>query len=640
MENRAIGRRRSSGGAKWIVGILLLGFLLLGGCARKALLPGVNIILITTDTLRADHLGCYGYPWARTPSIDRLAKEGVLFARMLASVPLTLPSHTSFITGLYPGAHGVHDNGAYVLGEEKTTLAEYLRDHGYRTAAAVSSFQLNGKYGIDQGFAEYDDGIPKEFLIHDVRIAEGPKADNIRYQSEQRRADQITAWAREWLEKGGVEPFFLWLHYFDPHETYDPPPPYDSMFPSLPFPHNKYDGEIAFLDEEIGALLQLLEERGLYDRTLVVFSADHGEGLGEHQEMYHDTFIYDSTLRIPLILSGGALPDEWAASVVAEPARSVDVLPTLLEMIGVDPDKEVQGRSLIPAMAGKASEGEWWNYCETHSPTHNLCAPLYGIYSREWKYVEAPKPELYHLAVDPGETRNLIHSHPEKANELSRRLAALLPEAVSEPRELDEETREKLEAIGYVHERPPSGGGGANEPVDPKDQLPCIDGLHKAVLYFTYGELDSSLAVLQELVETCPGQVRVYDNIGNLQIRLELYDDLIRQFTPVTAIYPHYAKGCFWIGMAYMRKDRLEESLTWFRRAVDRDPGDHSSRYNIGLVLGKMGEPEEALAVWEEVMRRDPNGKVGRLAKKAHSGVKAAIEKATSMQDSVLVEEY
>lgn len=600
---------------KWFAFFTLGILLTAGGCSKPPLLPGVNFILITIDTLRPDRLQCYGYPTGNTPNIDRLASEGILFSDMTANVPLTLPSHTSFLTGLYPSVHGVHDNGAYKLSEEKKTIAEYLGEKGYRTAAILSSFQLDKKYGIAQGFDEYRDRMPSSFTIHNSRVAGGPKADHLFRYSDQCRADYITYQVREWLEKGGSEPFLLWLHYFDPHEIYDPPPPYSSMFSSLTWPDRQYDGEIAFLDREIGRLISLLKEHGLYDRSILFFSADHGEGLGQHGELYHDTFIYNSTLHIPLLIGGGAVPDSWP-SIVTEPVRSVDILPTILDLGGVE-GSGFDGTSILPLLEGKQRKKDWINYSETYSPSHQGCSRLFGLSTGKWKYIEAPAPELYDLENDPGEMKNVADRHPEIATEMRGSLLRLMPEEESETIEIDDETREKLEAIGYVHRKKKSSSGRPAPNKDPKDMAHCIDGLHRSMYYYVHGEKDSSLALLLDLKIACPGRARIYDNIGNLQINLGYYDDAIEEFSELVRINPQYAKGYYWVGMANMRLKEYEEAIRWFHRAIARDSALQEAHYGLALVLVRSERYEEALKAWERTVAVDPKSVIGTTARSA-----------------------
>ncbi len=607
-------------------GIALFLLLALGGCAGKPVLPGVNLILITIDTLRADHLGCYGYPRIKTPHIDRLAREGVLFSSGFSSVPLTLPSHTTFLTGLFPSHHGVHDNGAYTLADEHATIAEYLSDAGYQTAAIVSSFQLNGRYGIDQGFDHYDDKIPREYDLYDKRLITGPKSQNLRFESEQRRAEDITKLTAEWLEKKDDSPFFLWLHYFDPHGVYDPPPPFSLLYDDRTYPDSLYDGEITYLDHHIGLLRRLLEDAGLYDNTLIVFTADHGEGLGEHKEWYHDQFIYDATTHVPFIFGGGAVPEIWPA-LVTESVRSVDVLPTLVHTIGLKSESEVQGRSLIPVLLGK-SDGEQPQYVESYSPTHNLCVKLFGIRHNGWKYIEAPTPELYNIEEDPGETQNIAGRYPDMATEMRELLQPFMPEEEGLPDAIDFDTRKKLEAIGYIQRTQRRVSMASRNEADPKDMAACVEGLHMSMRYFTFGRYDSSLAVSLRLKDIFPGQTRIYDNIGNLQIRLGLYEDAIKEFKIITTEQPRYAKGNFWIGMAHMRLRHEEDALRWLRKGLAIDPKLSIARYNLAVILARNRKLDEALEHWDQVIATDPKSNFAKLSQTAATDVRRAIQEA------------
>lgn len=609
---------------RWSI-VLLVG-ILIAGCSGKAVLPGVNIILITVDTLRADHIGCYGYGLGLTPHIDRLARNGTLFLDGYASVPLTLPSHTSFLTGATPANHGVHDNGAYTLGEEKTTIAEYLSDIGYETGAIVSSFQLNRKYGLSQGFDTYYDDIPKEYELYDPRLVNGPKMQNLRFESEQRRAENVVAKMKQWISgRDEAKPFFLWLHFFDPHGVYDPPPPYGDLFPDRAYPDSLYDAEITYLDHYVGEIVELLERRGEYEKTVIVFTADHGEGLGQHKEMYHDQFIYDSTLRVPYIFGGGALPEKWPP-LVFEPVRCVDVLPTLLHLAGAKPREDVDGESLLPLTAGKD-----WNkphYVESHSPKHNLCVKLHGIRYDGWKYIEAPTPELYRVEEDPGETVNLAGRHPGKAGELREMLKESMSEDTVIPAEIDFETRRKLEAIGYVQKTARRVAMARENRADPKEMAVCIDGLHQSMLYFSFGEYDSSLAVSLRLMDIFPGQSRIYDNIGNLQIRMELYDDAIETFTEIIRTSPRYGKGYFWMGMAHMRKRLDSEAIEWFRKAIAIDRNLQVGHYNLAVTLARNGHLEEAITEFQKTVQIDSKSNLAQMAQSALADIRDAVRDA------------
>lgn len=609
---------------RWPVVLLVLALLV--GCAGKAVLPGVNIILVTVDTLRADHVGCYGCEEAVTPNIDRLAREGTTFLDGYSSVPLTLPSHTSFLTGTTPPYHGVHDNGAYTLGEDKTTIAEYLNDIGYETVAIVSSFQLNAKYGLSQGFEKYYDDIPKEFDLYDPRLIDGPKMQELRYESEQRRAENVYEKMKTWIDvRTDDRPFFLWMHFFDPHGVYDPPPPFDDFYPHLSYPDSLYDAEIAYLDHYIGKIFRVLKDRGVYDNTVIVLVADHGEGLGQHKELYHDQFVYDSTLRVPYIIGGGAAPKGWP-ELVLDPVRSVDVLPTLLRLAGARARDDVQGESLLPVLRGKRWDKP--HYVESHSPTHNLCVKLHGIRYEGWKYIEAPTPELYHVEDDPGETVNLAPRNPEKAEELREMMLGYMKDDEALPEEVDFETRRKLEAIGYVQRTARRVAMARENRADPKDMADCIDGLHESMLYFTLGEYDSSLAVSLRLQEIFPGQTRIYDNIGNLQIRMEQYDEAIEEFTDVLRANPRYAKGYFWLGMARMRKHEDDRAIENFRKCIGLDDNMQVAHYNLGVTLARNGVLDEAIPSLEKTIRIDSRSNLAHLAQQALGDIRSALRAA------------
>lgn len=614
-------RRRVPPVGRWWVAVPLAAALvplLGGGCSDRGRLPGVNILLVTIDTMRADRLGCYGHAVARTPNLDRLAAAGVQFENAFASVPLTLPSHASFLTGLHPSRHGVHDNGSYRLPEERKTLAERLSDAGYRTAAFVASFQLDRKYGLAQGFEEYDDRMPAEFRIHDERIAAGPAAEELRRSASERRADEVTTLAEGWLARADQKPFFLWLHYFDPHEIYDPPPPFDRIGRARTAAAAAYDGEIAYLDRELGRLIAYLYDMHIYDRTVIILSADHGEGLGQHREIYHDSFIYDSTVRIPLLLSGGAVPVGWPR-LVPGAVRSVDLLPTLLEAAGIPLEEEgSDGSSWFPLLdSGKGGPG-WRTYLETYSPTHNRTSELFGVRTGRWKYIEAPIPELYDVEADPGETRNLIAARPDTARALRADLLARLPEKSAPPLDVDEATRAKLEAIGYVREEPGAANAAEGEPLpDPKELIPCVEGLHLADRHYTYGRYDSALAILGELEKACPGRGRILDHIARIEVRLGRYDRLVDRFGKIVREEGANAKARFWLGLGLMESGRPAEAIESFRAAVEIEPSLALAHYHMGNACEKLGRPEEAARAWEAARHADPNGRTGLLAERS-----------------------
>ena len=413
-----------------------------------------NVLLVTIDTLRADRVGAYGYAAAATPAMDALAARGVRFTTAIAHAPLTAPSHASILTGLLPPAHGVRDNGAFVLPKQPATLAEIFRAAGYRTAAFVSGFPLDHRYGFARGFDTYDD-----------RLQRGGDARRAAYV--ERTAADANRPALAWIGAGGG-PWFAWVHYFDPHAPYEPPADLRARFAASP-----YDGEIAAADRALGGLLKAVEASPA--RALVLVTSDHGESLGEHGEETHGVFVYDSTLRVPLILAGPGVSRGRVSGVVA---RGIDVLPTLADYAGLPIPAGVQGRSLRKAADGKAM-ADAAAYSESLFCSLNLgWAELHALRSSSLKLIEAPRPELYDLAADPGESRDVSAARAHEADalrsELRQLLAARTPLNVHDP---GLEARERLRALGYLGGSAPARPSGR----DPKDGMALVLGLERGL---------------------------------------------------------------------------------------------------------------------------------------------------------------
>ena len=406
----------------------------------------MNVVLVTFDTTRADHVGCYGNGTVSTPRIDDLAAQGVLFRHAYSSIPITLPSHTSMMTGKTPLSHGVRDNGLFVVPDEEVTLAELLSGNGYACAAAVGSYPLIAKFGLDQGFELFDDDVKSQWEDHLGRQVRSKQA----LYFDERRAARVNDAVLPWLSEHSSRPFFLWVHYFDPHQPLDPPPPYDQLYAN-----RLYDGEIAYADECLGTLLDELRRLDVYDRTIVVFASDHGEGHGDHGEQTHSMLLYDTTIRVPLVIR---VPGGVAGQVVEDRVGLVDITPTILDLLDVSPPGDLDGRSLVPFLRGgdpTPSAASRELYVETLSPRLvNGWGELRGILTGDYKYVHGPRPELFNLTTDGRELKNLIDDEPEVAADLRSRLERLLaavdgtgPSAATQ---LDEESRRRLAALGYL----------------------------------------------------------------------------------------------------------------------------------------------------------------------------------------------
>ena len=437
-------RRRAIGTAGLVT---LVGLL---GCGGDT--PRPNVVIVTFDTTRADHLGVYGGP-APTPHVRALAEGGMLFEHAYSPVPITLPAHSSLMTGRVPFAHGVRDNGLFALGDEQTTLAERLADAGYATGAAIGAFPLTAQFGIDQGFAFFDDHLtaPFEDLFGDRVV---PKT---KLFFDERPAGQVNAALLPWLDDHAEEPFFLWAHYFDPHHPLTPPAPYDQRHA-----HDLYAGEIAYADEALGELVDALVRHGVYDETIIVVTADHGEGRGEHNETTHSLLAYNTTLHVPLVIkpAAGMTRPTVTGQRFAPRVGLIDVMPTLLDWLGLAPQAEIQGRSLAPYLEPEATTmRDRTLYAETLSPRITKgWGELRALFAADWKYIHGPRPELFDLEADPREIGDLVSVQPEQADRMRRQLERYLEEHAVQGLDssiaLDEESARRLMALGYVQ---PSG---------------------------------------------------------------------------------------------------------------------------------------------------------------------------------------
>ncbi len=412
-----------------------------------------NVLLISMDTTRADHLSCYGYKRKTTPNIDALAAEGIRCEKVISTVPLTLPAHSSIMTGTNPPYHGVHDNLDYQLPEDNITLAEILKGQGFATGAAVSTFVLDSQFNLDQGFDTYDDRFQQKHSLGTF---------------DERKGDETTEVAIQWLEKYKDSPFFYFLHYYDPHNTYEPPEPFATEYAG-----NLYGGEIAFTDHCIGKVVDKLKELNLYDSTLIIVVGDHGELLGEHGESTHSYFIYQGAIKVPLIFK---VPGRRRAKTIESNVGIIDIVPTVCSLLGIESPEEVAGTDLSPFFGKGQPPSDRPLYCESLTPTICNANSLLGIIEGRYKYIQTTRPELYDLKKDPQESLNLFASQPQRARILQDKLSQILEDQVRKGGDdssinLDAEAVKRLESLGYV-------AGGITEDFsfdqtksDPKDLL-------------------------------------------------------------------------------------------------------------------------------------------------------------------------
>jgi arylsulfatase A-like enzyme/tetratricopeptide (TPR) repeat protein len=561
----------------------------------EALHAGPNLVLVTLDTLRADHLGTYGYEPIETPEIDRFAREGVRFEEVASPVPITLPAHASILTGQIPPHHGVRNNGTFRLDASAVTLAEVLSAEGYATGGFIGSFVLDSRFGTAQGFDFYTD----------FRAAEAETASTPFLEIE-RRGEEVVEEATEWMRIQS-RPFFAWIHLYDPHSPYEPPEPFASRYPGRP-----YDGEIAYTDHVLGTLRRQIEEMGNLDDTLVVILADHGEGLGEHGETWHTYFVYDSTVRVPLILwAPGSLP---AGVVVQGQTSGIDVLPTSLSLLGIDdPAAEARdGIDLRPMIIDPAAAGHP-AYTESLVPFLNFgWSELRGLRAGEWKYISAPRPELYHLRDDPGETENLLGAEPRRAADMRATLDAMVVDddvdaVVSGQQATDPETMERLRSLGYV-------GGGGTVPdlreIDPKDKIAVYEAFNDAIDAVVELEMQGRWAAAErELIgadNVAPNHFFVRYHLGKVALAQGQIDRAIEILEGALELNPSYSLSFIELAKAYEAAGEVERAADLLREAMRAYPDVFTFPLQLGGLLERQHRNREALEAYRVARRMLP----------------------------------
>jgi arylsulfatase A-like enzyme/Flp pilus assembly protein TadD len=552
------------------------------GCSRSREARARSVLLVTVDTLRADRLGVYGGSVA-TPRLDALAREGAVFSSAFAQVPLTLPSHSSILTGTYPTYHGVRDNGRFRLPDRMDTLAELLKAAGYSTAAFVGAFPLDARFGLGQGFDLYDD----DFGESHGRLA-----------FAERRAEDVVAAARRWLTIARSEPTFTWVHLFDPHAPYEAPAPFGNAYP------DGYDGEVAYVDHALGALFESVGED-----TLVVVTADHGEGLGEHGESTHSLFVYDSTLRVPLILRG---PGVAPGAVVKDVALSIDIVPTVLELVGkAGSCVHCQGRSLVPALEGR-SLPTVATYAETYFPRLNLgWSELRSSRRGKWKLIAAPEPELYDLDADPGELRNIASAHPGEVRGLEAELAKLEaatagPDAsAASPDVLDSGTLAMLRSLGYASSsRPPTPTPGSPLP-DPKTRLEDWESIRRGMDQLARGETDEAIETFEKLLQRSAELVLARSYLATAYFDRGRFRDAAAECTTLLTRVPGDFDATLLFGRSLLRLGKDPEARELLERAAAIDSASADPWVELAQLALHRRSNEQAESSLAEARKRD-----------------------------------
>jgi arylsulfatase A-like enzyme/Tfp pilus assembly protein PilF len=571
-----------------------------------------DVVVVTLDTLRADRLGCYGNPAGLTPHLDALAEESTLFEHAVAPAPITLPSHASLFTGRYPTATGVRNNGTFVVPEHERTLAEILRDAGWSTAAVVAAYPLERRYGLAQGFDRYDDRLPSI-------TAASPGVIPLFFS--ERKASSVTDRALAAWEAMAGPPRFLWVHYFDPHAPYEPPEPFASRFRDRP-----YDGEVAYLDAEVGRLL-----RGILDASpgvIVAVVSDHGEGLGDHGEQTHGVFLYDSTLRVPMILRApGWFP---AGRRVSTPVSLIDLLPTVLSLLGLPATEGLQGIDLLPLTDG-AGEPQRSLYAESYLPLLEYrFSPLAAVRHGRLKYIAAPAPELFDLEEDPDETRNLHGAHPDEerlALELTA-LAARTTAGESNAAGIDERAAARLRSLGYVAGGSVNLDPGVSAGRDPKSMTAYIRRHDEALGRIADGRIESGLALLRELIGEAPENFVARFHLAGALLAVGRYGEAEAELLEVVGRDPGFYGAAVMLGEVQGRLGKIDEAVARYRRAASLVPGLAEPLYQLGLLYEEYGRFEDAGAAFLEALAREPtNAEIGRALVRLREG-RGELERA------------
>jgi arylsulfatase A-like enzyme/Flp pilus assembly protein TadD len=545
-----------------------------------------NIVLISIDTCRMDHLSCYGFPKPTTPNIDAVAGESILFENAVSPIPLTLPAHTSMLTGTNPVYHDVHHNLGYQVSPENLTLPEILREQGYTTAAFIGSFVLDSKFGLDQGFDTYNDEF--EDVHQAVTINE-------------RKASETSRLAGDWLEKNRADKFFLFLHFYDPHDDYDPPEPAASKFPD-----DLYSGEIAYTDDCIGQVIKTLKRLGLYESSLIIITSDHGEMLGEHNESTHGFFIYQSALRVPLIFK---LPGNRKRKSVPGLTSIIDIVPTILQMLELEIPSHIQGKDLSGYFGKNAIDDKDRHvYCETQEPAAYGANGLLGVISPRYKYIQTTRPELYDLINDPCELNDLSLTEPKRARMMQATLSRIMEESVNQtPTDtrmpLDDEAVRRLGALGYVGSTEAEDFVFDQSRPDPKDVIAFVTQSSKGFNFLHSEKYNEAIAEYDKAIALKPEFPKTYYNRGYCYMALKNYDQAIVDFSLAIERDPNYSDAYDNRGTCYRHKGDDLRSISDYIRVVELNPDKSDVRKYIGLALIRIGKSQEAIVHLREGLK-------------------------------------
>jgi arylsulfatase A-like enzyme/Tfp pilus assembly protein PilF len=573
------------------------------GVKREAL----NLVAITLDTTRADRIGTYGRSDAGTPNLDALAADGVVFDHASTAASITLPAHSSLFTGRFPPQHGVRDNGGYFLNDKEQTLAEVLEARGYATGGFIAAYVLDSKWGIAQGFDTYFD----DFDLSKYKV--------FSMGAIQRPGNEVVDQALPWIDQHRGAPFFAWVHLYDAHTPYAPPEPFKSRFSSDP-----YQGEISFADAQVGRVVQFLRDRDLFDRTLIVVMGDHGESLNDHGEQGHGFFVYESVVHVPLILRTPYSAMQHRR--VADPVRSVDVMPTVLDLLGVAKPAGVtiDGQSMTPLMTGARAEMGLEAYAEAVYPLHHFgWSDLRALRQGRYKLIAAPRPELYDLQDDPREERNLFAERKPLGDRMLGRLSELevhfksSGQSQSEAVEIDPDAKARLAALGYVGSVVASVTDDASRAglADPKDKVHLFNKISRARdLGHDENELAAAMGMLDEVLKEDPKVIDAWFTLGNMAARRGRHDEAVGYFKRALALKPDDEEAVVNLAHAYRKLGRDDDALVGFRRFLELDPKNAQVHYEIAQILLDRGDNRGAADELRQALAVEPKMAAARNA--------------------------
>lgn len=606
-----------------------------------------NVVLISIDTLRADHLGCYGYSRRTSPNIDAFAAEGILFNHAVTPVPITLPAHSSMLTGTTPPYHKVRDNNNYRLSGSNVTLAEILGENGFVTGAIIGAFVLDSQFGLAQGFDNYDDSIKL-------------KAKKAFWLSNERKAEEVTRLAKRWLEGHREERFFLFLHYFDPHDPYNLHKGFVfSSFPFLALRKDHYDSEIAYTDDCIGQVIEKMKELNLYDSTLVIITGDHGESLGQHSEKTHGYFTYNSSIHVPLIMR---VPGGPGGVIIDNVAGLIDIVPTVCSAVGIDVPSHIEGADLSVFFSDRGGPvEERYLFSESLMPTKFGLGPLFSLSGDRWKYIHSTESELYDLREDPYEGANLFNKHTQQVSAMQERLKFMLEDErlddiAGSQVAMDEETRKRLESLGYVAGRTVDEGvESGKKRLDPKKLVEVYNSFERIFPLIDKRKFSKAKRICHNLLKKWPDMEQVYFFLGHIALSENDTEGMVRYFSRFLAYaesgpedsgsrvkmahdcasahtnlgavlaregklqeaVAHYKKALSYnpyllktshnLAGAYLMQGRVGEAVTYYSKTLDLEPNMPEANYMMGNILLKQGKPVDAITYYEKAIKSRPD---------------------------------